>query len=121
MSKHKELSPEEKIKSLRADIMKEIGHWEYINAHGCNDPFWPDGTNMHLTRNHIIHDKRQISEICTENNLPLLEEMYLPTPPEVDDYYMANLKQKKRVERIGNRERMTTKKNKYDRQQLSLF
>ena len=121
MSKRKELSPEEKIKSLRADIIREIDHWEYINAHGCNDPFWPDGTNMNLTRNHIIHDKRQITEICTENNLPLPEEMYLATPPKVDDCYMANLKQKKRVERIKNEGKITTKKNQYDRQQLSLF
>lgn len=122
MSKRKELSPEEKIKSLSADIVREIDHWEYINAHGCNDPFWPDGMNMNLTRNHIIYDKRRISEICTENSLfPLPEEMYLSTPPEVDNYYMANLKQKKRVERIRNNGKITTKKNKYDRQQLSLF
>ena len=121
MKKTKRIKPEEKIKSLRADIIREIDHWEYINAHGCNDPFWPDGTNMNLTRNHIIHDKRQIEEICTENSLPLPEEMYLPIPPKVNEYYMANLKQKKRVERIGNKGKITTKKNKYDRQQLSLF
>ena len=121
MKKRKELSPEEKIRSLSADIVREIDHWEYINAYGCNDPFWPDGTNMNLTRNHIIHDKRQISEICMKNSLPLPEEMYLPIPPKVNEYYMANLKQKKRVERIGNKGKITTKKNKYDRQQLSLF
>lgn len=117
----KKNTPEQKIKNLCVDIIREIGHWEYINAHGCNDPFWSDGVNMNLTRNHIIHDKRQITEICTENSLPLPEEMYLPTPPEVDNYYMANLKQKKRVERIRHRDRITTKKNEYDKQQLSLF
>ena len=43
------------------------------------------------------------------------------TPPKVNDYYMANLKQKDRVQRIGHPEKITTKRNKYDRQRLSLF
>lgn len=117
----KKNTPEQKIKNLCADIIREIGHWEHMNVHGGSDPFWSDGVNMNLTRNHIISDKRKIAEICMENNMPLPEEMYIPIPPVVDDYYMANLKQKDRVERIGHRERITTKKNEYDKQQLSLF
>ena len=117
----KKKTPEGKIRDLCADIIREIDHWEYLNVHGGSDPFWTDGMNMNLTRNHIISDKRQIAEICIENNLPLPEEMYIPLPPVVSDYYMANLKQKDRVTWIGYRDRITTKKNEYDRQQLSLF
>ena len=48
---------------------------------------------MNLTRNHILSYKREIREICEENSIPLPEEYYFPTPPEIDNNYMAkNLK-----------------------------
>ena len=55
--------------------------------------------------------------------MPVPEEMYLPIPTEVSDYYMAHLRDKDRVSRVafGCPERITTRKNKYDRDQLSLF
>lgn len=120
----KKRSTEQELKELCRHIRQEIENWESINQYGCNDPFWPDGTNMNLTRNHIIYAKEQIAEICEQYSIPIPEEMYLPTPPEVDNSYMANLKQKKRVEQIKNlhrREKITTRRNKYDRAQLSLF
>ncbi len=117
----KKKTPEQELNELRKNIRQEIDHWEHINQNGCNDPGYADGTNMNLTRNHIIYAKRQIVEICERHGIPIPEEMYLPTPPQVDDYYMANLKQKRRVNMIGHPERITTKKNRYDREQLSLF
>jgi len=117
----KRKTPEQELKELCVEINREIGHWNYINQNGCNDPFWSDGCNMNLTRNHIIYAKRQIAEICEKYGMRLPEEMYLPIPPEVDDYYMNNLNQGERVKRIGNRDRITTKRNKYNRDQLSLF
>ena len=117
----KKKTPEQELKELCRDIRREIDHWEYINQYGCNDPFWPDGSNMNLTRNHIIYAKYRITEICAVNKILIPEEAYLPVPPKVNEYYMAHLKQKRRVELIGHPERITTKKNKYDREQLSLF
>lgn len=119
----KKKTPEQKLKELCKEIRSEIDHWEYINQNGCNDPFWTNGCNMNLTRNHIIYAKRQIVEMCEEYDIPIPEEMYLPTPPEVSDYYMNNLRDKKRVERVafGCQERIITKQEKYDREQLSLF
>lgn len=117
----KKKAPEQELKELCKEIRNEIDHWEDINRNGCNDPFWPDGCNMNLTRNHIIYTKSQITALCEEYSIPVPEEMYLPTPPEVNDYYMASLKQKRRVDMIGHPERITTKKNRYDREQLSLF
>ncbi len=77
---------------------------------------------MNLTRNHILSYKREIREICEENSLPLPEEYYLPTPPEVDDNYMANLKQKQRVTRLREQGmKLIKKKIKYDIGQQSLF
>lgn len=113
--------PEQELQELCRHIRQEIENWESINQYGCNDPFWPDGTNMNLTRNHIIYAKYRITEICAVNKIPIPEEAYLPVPPKVDEYYMSSLKQKRRVQMIGNPEKLTTKRNKYNRDQLSLF
>lgn len=48
---------EQELQELCKHVRQEIEIWEYINQNGCNDPFWADGTNMNLTRNHIIYDK----------------------------------------------------------------
>lgn len=118
----KEETPEKIIKLYCQHIREEIARWKDINQNGCNDPFWSDGCNMNLTRNHIISYQRQIHEICTENQLPLPEEYYLSIPPEVDDNYMANLKQKPRVERLRQLGRITTGRVfQYDENQMSLF
>ncbi len=117
----KKKTPEQEIQELCKDIRREIERWINLNEHGGQDPFYADGTNMNLTRNHIIYDKRQIMELCAEHGISLPEEMYLPIPPKVDEYYMASLKQKRRLELIGHPERITTKRNKYDAEQLSLF
>ena len=60
--------------------------------------------------------------LCEEHKLPLPEEYYLKVPPVVDDNYMANLKQKKRVERLvqqGNK--LTRKKTKFIDELLDYF
>ena len=108
----KKKTPEQELKELCKDILREIERWEDINQNGCN---------MNLTRNHIIYDKQRIAQICEEKDVRIPEEMYLPTPPEVSNYYMANMKQKCRIERIGHPEKTTTRRNQYHREQLSLF
>ena len=110
----KKKTPEQELKELCADIIREREHWNHINEYGCNDPFWTDGCNMNLTRNHIIADRKRIEMICDESGLPLPEEYYYKLPTVADDSYMANLKQEKRVERLvqhGNR--LTRKKTKF--------
>lgn len=118
----KEEAPEKKVKSYSEQIRKEISHWKDINQNGCSDPFWPDGCNMNLTRNHIIYAREQIRKICEENQFSFPEECYLSLPPEVDMDYMANLKQKERVERIFFQRKTPAKlKYVYDELQMSLF
>ncbi len=115
-------TPEQLIKECVYSIIREIGVWKRIQKYGCNDPFWPDGCNMNLTRNHILSYKREISEICEENNLSLPEEYYLPTPPEVENSYMANTKQKERVKRLRQEGfSIKRKRVKYSMEQQSLF
>lgn len=113
---------EDKVKEYRQCIHREIEHWKDINQNGCSDPFWSDGCNMNLTRNHIIYEQEQIRKICEENQITLSEEYYLSIPPEVDMNYMANLKQKDRVKRIFYGGHVPVrKKYYYDEQQICLF
>lgn len=113
---------EQELRSCREQLRKEVDHWKAIQKYGCHDPFWPDGCNMNLVRNHVIYYKKQIEEICQELNYPLPEEYYFATPPKVDKDYMANMKQKARINRLrqqGNN--LTRKKTKYDDGQLSFL
>lgn len=45
-------------------------HWKDIYNNGCNDPFWCDGTNLNLVRNHIEYYRRKIEEML--GNVPSL-------------------------------------------------
>lgn len=49
---------------------------------------------------YIIYYKKHINEICSKEGIPLPEEYYIPTPPLVDNNYMANYNDKKRVKRL---------------------
>ncbi len=85
--KKTELTPEEMLERLQVDYIKERQHWEFIHQYGCQDPFWEDGVNLNLTRNHCIHDKEQMEDICKEYSLPMPK---LPSlPDEIDMEYMA--------------------------------
>lgn len=111
-------TPQEMIQDECGRIIKSICHWEYINQHGCNDPW----CNMNLCRNHILSAKANIREICEAEEIGYPDEYFLPTPPEVDNLYMADLKKSpKRTERVlyGGRKAVTKKKN-YDRDQFTL-
>lgn len=125
MGKRKPPALDDYKKAVQAhakDIVREKEHWEYMRDNGCNDPFWSDGCNMNLTRNHIIYAKTVIAKVCSETGLPIPAEYYIPTPPEVDNQYMANLEQKERVDRLRQGGLVPTRKcPAYDSEQLSLF
>ena len=91
---------DKEIAEARKGIVGEINRWETIRSNGCNDPFWTDGVNMNLARNHVIYYKHMLREICQANGRAVPDEYYLSTPPEVNDNFMANLRQKKRVESL---------------------
>lgn len=113
---------QEQLNEYRASVVEELEIWKRHNERGCTDPFWADGCNMNLIRNHIIYYKDKITKICEESRLTLPEEYYLPLPPEIDNGYMARLDQEERVQRLmQSGQKLTTKKVKYDEMQLSLF
>lgn len=111
-----------RIRKIAENIVKSIKAWEFIKYKGCSDPFWPDGVNMNLARNHVIYYKRQLEELCAERGRKLPDEYYFATPPEVDDNYMANLRQKRRVERLRQYgEKLSRKAPDYNPEQMSIF
>ena len=96
----KKQTPEQYLEKEIGNMEREFSKWKSTLEAGCSDPFWPDGVNLNLIRNHIIYAKRKIMTLCQEFMLPLPNNYYRPTPPEVDHNYMANLKQTERVERM---------------------
>lgn len=78
-------------KNISADLGKmisqEVERWKHLQEYGGSDPFWPDGTNMNLIRNHVIYYKRQCEEKLAPEEFP--PEYQLETPPEVSNGYMA--------------------------------
>lgn len=84
--------PTERIKSKKeskADyeelLKRSFDRWDYLNEHGGSDPFWSDGCNMNLVRNHINHYKWEIEK----SGQPYPEIYYRDTPPETDVNYIA--------------------------------
>ena len=114
MKKKVELNP---IKKYAPQIVREINQWNYILEHGCSDPFWPDGCNMNLTRNHIISYKREIAKYCEVTGSELPPEYYLPIPPEVDENYMA-VKKGERADRIKQLEEFSNQTKKQIKKML---
>lgn len=69
------------------ELEKAYDRWQRLYEDGGSDPFWPDGVNLDLVRNHIIYFKGQIEETCP---LYMTDELYQrDLPPEVDQNYMA--------------------------------
>lgn len=75
---------------LRKELREEFSRWKHLYEEGGSDPFWSDGVNMNLVRNHILYTKKRIEEEV-ENNPDFVcpPEYHLKTPPEAPMNYMA--------------------------------
>ena len=69
------------------DLEKEFECWEKLKNYGGSDPFWSDGLNMNLVRNHIIYYKNEIKKNYLEKDYPAI--YFRETPPEMDNDYVA--------------------------------
>ena len=85
------------VEELLRDADMEFQEWEYIHAHGCQDPFYEDGVNLELVRNHIIYDYRQLAELLDGVQFNLFSEVGFdpekqglrPLPPEYPINWMC--------------------------------
>lgn len=75
-------------KELGAEILDNRRRYEELKTHGGADPFWPDGVNMNLCRNHVLYLRKRIEMELEPADYP--EEYYLEIPEKVDGDYMAN-------------------------------
>ena len=70
------------------ELQERFDRWGEIVLNGCGDPFWEDGVNLNLVRNHIIHLKNLCEDELKPEEYP--EQYYRETPPKVDNKYIAN-------------------------------
>lgn len=80
---------EDKLQGLTKGVTETIARWKSYKENGGTDPFYPDGVNMNLLRNHLIHYKREIRELCAEKNISLPAEAFVPNLPYTDENYFA--------------------------------
>lgn len=74
----------DKKTEIEQNLIQEHAEWKNLYKYGGQDPFWPDGCNLNLIRNHIIHYRKRMEEI---GYYP--ESYYWDVPREVDDNYMT--------------------------------
>jgi hypothetical protein len=79
-------TPEELVRQIRF----ERKHWKDVHAHGTTDPFYEDGTNLNLVRNHVIYYQEQLRELCKAQKIrPCPKEAREKPPRHVSEIYMA--------------------------------
>ena len=74
---------------LAEELRKDFERNNELLTVGGTDPFWSDGVNLDLKRNHILYGKRKIEELCNEYGLTLPDIFFKRTPNMVDMDYQA--------------------------------
>lgn len=69
--------------NLAGELASSFAQWEYLKEHGGSDPFYADGTNMNLVRNHIMYYKNRMVEEYGADYEKYPEIFYRELPPEV--------------------------------------
>ena len=78
-----------KLQALIKQLRASYKYWHELAEHGCSDPFWEDGANLNLLRNHIIYFKSQIINQAEEEQQSIPPEVYWVIPPKVPNTYMV--------------------------------
>lgn len=83
-------TPDQKKRSkqLGKEIRDSKKRYEDLRVHGGSDPFWSDGVNMNLCRNHVMYFRKQVETELDPENYP--EEYFQEIPAEVSVHYMAD-------------------------------
>lgn len=95
------------VEQIQANIDERFHTWNQIAQHGCSDPFWPDGVNLNLIRNHIIYyygllHERQAGQVQISLFDAPASTRERPIPPEVPDNYMvADCEHSHRLDKFG--------------------
>ena len=87
--KKKTRTPEDELRHLTDEYLEAWTNWNNIKVYGCRDPFWEDGCNMNLERNHCIYYQNQMKELCEKHSMPMPDLSKYPIPPVAAEDYMA--------------------------------
>lgn len=84
------------LEQLTKCLEREFQHWDHLYQYGGQDPFFEDGCNLNLVRNHIFAFKRDMERFMEKESQELTlfassypDIYYRETPPEVSNDYMA--------------------------------
>ena len=55
---------------LAENLEKAYERWDLLYKNGGSDPFWCDGTNLNLVRNHILYYREQCEEVLEPKDYP---------------------------------------------------
>ena len=82
-------SPAVELETMTKELQTAFADWKTVYENGCNDPFWADGTNLNLIRNHIIYYKGKIEELCREFHFKAPSVFSKETPVKVSEDFLA--------------------------------
>ena len=77
--------PIEELEFCVEGMRDSANRWNEIREKGCSDPFWPDGVNLNLVRNHIIYYQKKIQDLCADHGMIVPDEAYWELPPKVSE------------------------------------
>lgn len=63
---------------LAENLEKAYERWDLLYKNGGSDPFWCDGTNLNLVRNHILYYREQCEEVLEPKDYPEAYHKELP-------------------------------------------
>lgn len=72
-----------------AELIQKYERWEHLREFGGSDPFYNDAGSMNLTRNHIIHAKKQLEELYGGDMGRYPDIYFRDLPPVTENGYMA--------------------------------
>lgn len=85
-------------RKLGLEIQRSLERYTELKEHGGSDPFYADGANMNLCRNHVIYFRKRIEAELDPEYYPA--EYSWEIPEKVNNNYMANSDQiRRRAER----------------------
>lgn len=70
-------------------LKNDYKRWSDVFKNGCSDPFWTDGVNINLCRNHVIYAKRELEELLGDNFFAYPIEYYYPEPKLVPSNHVV--------------------------------
>jgi len=89
----KKKTPAEILRELEKNLQERYERWLHIRKEGCSDPYWADGTNLYLVRNHCLYYRCQIAELCDTYGFSYPKSYLRTLPPELPMDFMTKPRQ----------------------------